>query len=315
MKNKYFILALTFLCMLVGQISYSQDWNDGGDYQDYYDDFLFIAFQGDGDSHWTFDDNGNAYADYDSGNLSGDVITSSMEFLNYDFDGGADNQQITEMMYNLTEEQMDLWATLDPVTVDSATNFDHEQFMADVTASYLAAQDRLFNDPSSSPDLSSIAEDTLKLLPVVGALYQSGEALENGDYLAAGGYLLWAGLDLYTLGAFSEAGLLIRASAVIAEEVVATQGTNLLVEALGKVGGSRAASEFLGWGNQTTILKSASDFTAEQLIESGYTKQVLTEIYTGLMEAAQKTIPSTGELNPASIARANQIQEILTTLF
>lgn len=97
-------------------------------------------------------------------------------------------------------------------------------------------------------------------------------------------------------------------------KVVAKTGVNL-VEALNKVGGSRAASEFLGWGNKTTILKTASDFTRGQLIKAGYTKQVLTEIYSGLMEAAKKTIPSTGQLNPASVARANQIEQILKMHF
>ncbi|MDZ4666392.1 MAG: hypothetical protein SGJ00_00770 [bacterium] len=81
------------------------------------------------------------------------------------------------------------------------------------------------------------------------------------------------------------------------------------------MGGNKAASEFLGWGNKTTILKSASDFSAGQLTKAGYTKQVLTEIHSGLMEAAKKTIPSTGQLNPASVARANQIQEILKMHF
>ncbi len=100
-----------------------------------------------------------------------------------------------------------------------------------------------------------------------------------------------------------------------AAKEMATKGGNNLVQALSKVGGSRSASEFLGWGNKTTILKSASDFTAGQLTKAGYTKQVLTEIHSGLMEAAKKTIPSTGQLNPASVARANQIQEILTMHF
>lgn len=55
------------------------------------------------------------------------------------------------------------------------------------------------------------------------------------------------------------------------------KGANL-VEALSKVGVSRAASEFLGWGNKTTILKSASDFIKQQLVE------------------AKKTLPTRGNL-------------------
>jgi hypothetical protein len=88
-----------------------------------------------------------------------------------------------------------------------------------------------------------------------------------------------------------------------------------LVQALSKVGGSKAVSGFLGWGNKTTILKSPTDFTKDQLINAGYTKQVLTDIHSGLIEAAKKTIKSTGDLNPASLARAEQIEEILKTHF
>lgn len=95
----------------------------------------------------------------------------------------------------------------------------------------------------------------------------------------------------------------------------AAKGGANLVEALNKVGGSTAASKFLGWGNKTIILKSSSDFTTKQLTNAGYTKSVLTEIHSGLMKAAKKTLPSTGQLNPASVARANQIQEILKMHF
>lgn len=105
-----------------------------------------------------------------------------------------------------------------------------------------------------------------------------------------------------------------RNCTIVAEAIAAKGGTNL-VEALNKVGGSRAASEFLGWGNKTTILKSSADFTTKQLTNAGYTKSVLTEIHSGLMEAAKKTLPSTGQLNPASVAKANQIQEILKLHF
>jgi hypothetical protein len=95
----------------------------------------------------------------------------------------------------------------------------------------------------------------------------------------------------------------------------AINGKANLVNALSKVGGSKAASEFLGWGNRTTILKSAADFTKDQLIKGGYTKQVLTDIAAGLREAAKKTLSSTGKLNPASISRAEQVEQIIKTHF
>jgi hypothetical protein len=68
-------------------------------------------------------------------------------------------------------------------------------------------------------------------------------------------------------------------------------------------------------GKSAQNFKTASDFTVDQLKKAGYTKQVLTEIQTGLIEAAYKTVPSTGQLNPASVGRAKQIQEILEMHF
>jgi RHS repeat-associated protein len=94
----------------------------------------------------------------------------------------------------------------------------------------------------------------------------------------------------------------------------ATRGVSL-VEALSKVGGNKAASRFLGWGNKSTILKTAADFTKDELIKAGYTKQVLTDIAAGLRQAATKTLKTTGELNPASIARAEQVEQIIKTHF
>ncbi|MGF7076227.1 DUF6443 domain-containing protein [Mucilaginibacter sp. 3215] len=88
-----------------------------------------------------------------------------------------------------------------------------------------------------------------------------------------------------------------------------------LKEALAKVGGSTEASEFLGWGSKTVLKKTAADFTKEQLLEAGYTKEALQDIYSGLMEAAKKTIRTTGKLNPASVVRAEQVLEILLTHF
>ena len=66
---------------------------------------------------------------------------------------------------------------------------------------------------------------------------------------------------------------------------------------MSKVGGSKAISKFLGWGDKTTITKSATDFTKDQLIKNGYTKDVLTDSYLGLVEAGKKTLKaSRGDL-------------------
>ena len=102
---------------------------------------------------------------------------------------------------------------------------------------------------------------------------------------------------------------------VRAPNILAANGKPNLSKALSMVGGSKAASNFLGWGNGTTILKSAADFTKDELIGAGYTQQALTDIAAGLREAAKKTLNSTGKLNPASISRADQVEQIIKTHF
>lgn len=88
-----------------------------------------------------------------------------------------------------------------------------------------------------------------------------------------------------------------------------------LTQALSQAGGSKSVAAFLGWGDKTIITKTASDFTKKQLLEAGYNKEVLHDIYSGFVEAGQKTIPSTGAMNPASVARAQQVLQILRTHF
>jgi len=71
----------------------------------------------------------------------------------------------------------------------------------------------------------------------------------------------------------------------------------------------------LGWGKGTAITKTAAAFTKVELLEASYTKEVLHNIYSGLVKASQKTIPSTVAVNPASVARAQQVLQILKTHF
>jgi hypothetical protein len=141
----------------------------------------------------------------------------------------------------------------------------------------------------------------------VWKIYQGHQAGDTSQMAAGGGWLL------FDIATFGEGSVGAKALGLGTAEVLAER--ILLSEALAKVGGSRAVQTFLGWGSETVITKSAADFTKEQLISSGYTKQVLMDIYVGLIEAGRKTIPSTGLPNPASVARANQVKEILHTFF
>jgi hypothetical protein len=112
------------------------------------------------------------------------------------------------------------------------------------------------------------------------------------------------------------AGLWGRGSAILrGAGSFAPRAGVVLNTALKEAGGSKSVAAFLGWGDKTIITKTAADFTKEQLLEAGYTKEVLHDIYSGLVEAGQKTILSTGAANPASVARAQQILQILKTHF
>ena len=112
------------------------------------------------------------------------------------------------------------------------------------------------------------------------------------------------------------AGLAGRGAAILkGAGAFAPEAGVKLTQALSEAGGSKSVAAFLGWGDKTIITKTAADFTKKQLLEAGYTKEVLHEIYSGLVEAGQKTIPSTGVANPASVARAQQVLQILKTHF
>ena len=98
-------------------------------------------------------------------------------------------------------------------------------------------------------------------------------------------------------------------------EILNAKAPSPLKIAANKVGGTGAVSDFFGWGNKTEINKTAEDFTKSQLLDSGYTKELLIELASGLREVAKLTLKSTGELNPASVVRAEQIEEIISKHF
>ena len=119
-----------------------------------------------------------------------------------------------------------------------------------------------------------------------------------------------------TTGLFGRGAAILRgAGALEGAAAFAPEAGVKLSQALSEAGGSKSVAAFLGWGDKTIITKTAADFTKKQLLEAGYTKEVLHDIYSGLVEAGQKTIPSTGAVNPASVARAQQVLQILKTHF
>lgn len=105
MRNKYFILVLTFLCILVGQSSYAQDWQDvydliedfedQGGHVDYYDNYEDYADAVNNDDNPYNDIDYGDYGNYDDSNDSGDGNASDIYFwtdssgihMMYDGDG------------------------------------------------------------------------------------------------------------------------------------------------------------------------------------------------------------------------------------
>ena len=133
MKKKY-IFVLTFLCLLVGQMGYAFDGYRGD--SEVIDALLDAGFNNDTDSKWFFDDDGNAFASLDSGNLSGDYISNNGTYHHFDDEAGY----ILDLVGNLSDSQLDNWSNLDSVTAYVDNNghiIDQGQFLADVTRSYL----------------------------------------------------------------------------------------------------------------------------------------------------------------------------------
>ncbi|NQX42125.1 RHS repeat-associated core domain-containing protein [Pedobacter steynii] len=121
-----------------------------------------------------------------------------------------------------------------------------------------------------------------------------------------------------TTGLFGRGAAIFRgAGALEGAATFAPEAGVKLSQALSEAGGSKLVAAFLGWGDKTIIRKTAGDFTKKQLLEAGYTKEVLHNIYSGLVKAGEKTLTNggSGALNPASVVWARQVLEILKTHF
>ena len=203
MKKKYYILALTFLCLFLGQLSYGITTNEGDDDEDSYqymddvdvlDILLEKAFANDTNSIWYFDNEGNAFASLDSGNLSGDVITNDGVYHNFE----TERDYIMELTNNLTDEQFENWLDsdhlLDAVTVIVDSNghiIDKNKFSADVTHSYLAKLDEL--------GLRDVTKDNLYTF--TNGLNTFGDGFVYvGTVLTATGVLAEVGLPMMAFG-------------------------------------------------------------------------------------------------------------------
>jgi hypothetical protein len=75
----------------------------------------------------------------------------------------------------------------------------------------------------------------------------------------------------------------------------------------------KQAGDYFGWIGRG-VTKRASDFSKADLIQKGFTKDVL-ERMAEAYEAIAKLPSSKGNFNPSAASRAQQIREILKELF
>ena len=76
----------------------------------------------------------------------------------------------------------------------------------------------------------------------------------------------------------------------------------------------REAGQFFGWKNDG-VIKKAADFTKEELIAKGFTKEVLEQMAEIYESIAKLTSDRTGLTNNNAPIRAKQLREILKRLF
>jgi len=74
------------------------------------------------------------------------------------------------------------------------------------------------------------------------------------------------------------------------------------------------AGRYFGWGRGSSLTKNASNFTKEQLVKDGFTREILEEMAEAY-EGIAKTLSKNDLANHAAPARAKQIRDILENLF
>ena len=99
-----------------------------------------------------------------------------------------------------------------------------------------------------------------------------------------------------------------------AAAVIANNGTSLtrLFEAMGTT--SKAAGNFFGWGNRTTLSKSLSDFSRESLLANGWTRENLIRLANAYNDQVVKAVQK-GLDNPAARARSQQAMDLANKFF
>ncbi|TKC60280.1 RHS repeat-associated core domain-containing protein [Pedobacter hiemivivus] len=77
---------------------------------------------------------------------------------------------------------------------------------------------------------------------------------------------------------------------------------------------TKGASEFFGWGNKTTLTKSISNFTKEELLKNGWTKENLVKLARAYNDQIVKA-QLVGAKNLAAIVRRDQAMDLARSFF
>jgi chorismate mutase len=202
MKKKH-ILALTFLCLLIGQSSFGQ--SNGGDYDNYGDENPYAILDALVAGLTRVNDD---IVVYENPQEYIDAINNDNDFTNdfEDLNGDGYVNTNDDFAFQYTVRALDL-----PTTIS-----DNE--LRDILAATVQLREVVVtrNRTSTATDYF---RDFLEIAPVLGPLLQSSDELEQGNYGKAALFFAIATADLYTLGAASEFSLGIR-GAIIAEELV-----------------------------------------------------------------------------------------------
>ncbi len=94
-----------------------------------------------------------------------------------------------------------------------------------------------------------------------------------------------------------------------------TAGSHGLKDIIQRASGwsTKQAGDYFGWVGRG-VTKNAGDFTKADLLEKGFSKEVLEQM-ADAYEAIAKLPSPKGNFNPSAASRAQQLREILKELF
>jgi hypothetical protein len=148
-------------------------------------------------------------------------------------------------------------------------------------------------------------------IPIIGFGAKSGNDLADGKYISSLANFSSAIIEMFLW----ESAFKYKVPTPVAKYTQRELEGTVLTRLLKRLGlNTKDASAFFGWGDKTTITKSVSDFTKEQLLEAGWTKENLIDLGDAYRSLASKG-QTNGGVNSAAVARSNQAFELAEHFF